>query len=49
MAQAVCGQIWSWDSPMWCSGKKDEEEKKDMCLTCPWYKGNKHETEDFIG
>ena len=29
MAQAKCGQIFSWDTPMWCRGT----EKK--CEDCP--------------
>ncbi len=51
MAVASCGQHWSWDSPMWCSGKKlpnvnyKNMEVEHMCITCPWYKGNKEETD----
>ena len=47
MAIAKCGQHWSWDSPMWCSGKKLEgvnynvnRPVETICITCPWYKGN---------
>ena len=47
MAQASCGMHWSWDSPMWCSGKKEPnandksvEVVNSMCISCPWYKGN---------
>lgn len=48
MAIAKCGMHWSWDSPMWCSGNKTDENKKPdevdkMCIGCPWYKGNKKE------
>lgn len=50
MAIASCGMHWSWDSPMWCSGKKMDESKKPdevdkTCLGCPWWKGNKNEDE----
>lgn len=45
MAIAKCGQHWSWDSPMWRSGKKITNTKKNeiidkMCVSCPWWKGN---------
>lgn len=51
MAIANCGMHWSWDSPMWCSGKKTDESKKmgevgKMCLGCPWWKENKEEDYD---
>lgn len=52
MAVAKCGQHWSWDSPMWCLGKKLENINysinhpvETMCITCPWYKGNNKEHE----
>lgn len=35
MAQARCGQIFSWDTPMWCKGDKD------YCKSCPLYIGHK--------
>ena len=48
MAQAACGQGFSWDCPMWCSGKKLDNvnytkayKVETMCLSCPWYEGNK--------
>ena len=37
--------MWSWDSPLWCSGKQDKQEKEKMCLSCPWYKGKKNREE----
>lgn len=45
MAIAKCGQHWSWDSPMWCSGKTVVDTAKEsiidkMCVSCPWWKGN---------
>ncbi len=44
MAVANCGQHWSWDSPMWCSGEQENnvngKHVKLMCNSCPWYKGN---------
>lgn len=41
MAQASCGMHFSWDCPLWCSGKKNENGKVEMeCIKCPWYKGN---------
>lgn len=45
MAVAKCGQRWSWDSLMWCSGKKINESEKNeevdkMCYGCAWWKGN---------
>lgn len=43
MGIASCGQSWSWDSPMWCSGKiiDDKHKKVDkMCYKCPWWKEN---------
>lgn len=48
MAVAKCGQMFSWDSPMWCSGKIINNTTKrnqfvQMCLTCPWWEGHKHE------
>ena len=52
MATANCGMHWSWDSPMWCSGKKtDNDQKKPdsvdkKCFGCPWWKGNKKEDYD---
>lgn len=50
MAVAKCGMHWPWDSPMWCSGKKTDESKKPdevdkMCISCPWWKGNKKEND----
>ena len=39
MAVAKCGMMLAWDSPFWCSG--ETKDKKDMCLSCPWYVGNK--------
>jgi len=42
MAVAYCGQQWSWDSPMWCTGKKVDEKIDSHCISCPWYKGNNH-------
>lgn len=47
MAIAKCGTHWSWGSPMWCTGKKIDKNKKPnevdkMCLGCPWWKGNKN-------
>ena len=30
MATTKCGQMFSWDSPMWCRAKDDE-----MCANCP--------------
>lgn len=32
MAQAICGQIFSWDTPMWCAGGHE------YCKRCPLYK-----------
>ena len=54
MAIANCGQHWSWDSPMWCRGKIisdiDKEPTIDkMCITCPWWKGNKREDDYDTG
>ena len=45
MAVANCGQRWSWDSPMWCGGKKINEGKENegvdkMCYRCAWWNGN---------
>lgn len=45
MAVAKCGQRWSWDSLMWCSGKKinegkENEEVDKMCYGCAWWNGN---------
>ena len=43
MAVAKCGQRWSWDSPMWCSGKNEDKESGEvdkMCYGCAWWKGN---------
>lgn len=44
MAVANCGQHWSWDSPMWCSGIQENNingnHVKLMCNSCAWYKGN---------
>ena len=49
MARASCGQSFSWDCPMWCSGKKLENvnytknhKVETKCLSCPWYAGNKN-------
>ena len=51
MAQTSCGMHWSWDSPMWCSGKELPDKKKKkyvednvepMCARCPWWKGHKN-------
>lgn len=39
MAVAKCGMMWSWDSPLWCSGQQDNKEKEKMCLSCPWWEG----------
>ena len=53
MAIASCGAHWSWDSPMWCAGKKIDETKNNqkvdtMCVSCPWYVGNnKDESQDL--
>lgn len=41
MAVAKCGQMFSWDSPMWCSGKvinnttEYEPVFDKMCISCP--------------
>ena len=48
MAVAKCGMIWSWDSPLWCSGKKYKKGKDieidEICRGCAWWKGkNKKE------
>ena len=49
MAVAKCGQMFSWDSPMWCNGKvvnnttKEKSVFAKMCATCPWWEGHKHE------
>ncbi len=48
MAVAKCGMIWSWDSPLWCSGKKNKKGKDieidEICRGCAWWKGkNKKE------
>lgn len=45
MAVAKCGQHWSWDSPMWCSGIQENnvngrKHVKLMCNSCAWYSGN---------
>ena len=44
MAVAKCGMMWSWDSPMWCSGKKTKKEKNieidKICHGCAWWEGN---------
>lgn len=52
MAIAKCGTHWGWDSPMWCSGKIIKsnvrpDRVETMCLSCPWYKGNKISEESF--
>ena len=31
MAKAKCGQIFSWDTPMWCRPKDNNK----MCDGCP--------------
>lgn len=47
MAVASCGMLWSWDSPLWCSGKMNKDSSggqsntDNMCFECPWWKGNK--------
>ena len=49
MAVAKCGQMFSWDSPMWCNGKvvnnttKEKSVFAKMCVTCPWWEGHKRE------
>jgi len=49
MAAAKCGQMFSWDSPMWCRGKTINSATKEkpvfdkMCITCPLWEGRKHE------
>lgn len=48
MAVAKCGMLWTWDTPIWCSGKKtDENEVDKMCLGCPWREDNKNEDYDY--
>lgn len=49
MAIAKCGQMFSWGSPMWCCGKilvgTTKEKVEKMCISCPWWKGNRKEEE----
>lgn len=53
MAQAACGQHFSWDCPMWCTGKKTQNmnyvnvQVDPMCISCPWYEGNNKKIEDY--
>lgn len=48
MAVAKCGTLWSWDSPLWCSGKKKEDGKLElMCYSCAWCKVKNRRSNDM--
>ena len=42
MAVAKCGMRWTWDSPMYCTGKNE-----DMCKSCPWFIDNKDNEDEY--